>query len=111
MEIHGGAGNSAWNRLSAGSARTKVKMPMKCLTVVIAGALIPLAAFAQQPDMKPFVMDWQNNTASSADVSFLLDAPAGRTGFIGVRDGHLAYPDGRRFRIWGFNITGNANFP
>src|SRR5208283_1703140 len=54
---------------------------------VIAGAFVALAAcaFAQQAEMKPFVMDWQNNSGSSADVGFLLDAPAGRTGFIGVR--------------------------
>ncbi|MGA2115705.1 MAG: hypothetical protein ABSH56_13265 [Bryobacteraceae bacterium] len=80
---------------------------------VIVGAFMALAAcaFAQQAEMKPFVMDWQDNSGSSADVGFLLDAPAGRTGFIGVRDGHLVYPDGRRFRIWGINIVGGASFP
>ena len=44
-------------------------------------------------------------------MSFLLNVPAGKAGFIGVRDGHLAYPDGRRFRIWGINSTANSNFP
>ena len=28
-----------------------------------------------------------------------------------MRNGHLAYPDGRRFRIWGVNITGPGNLP
>jgi hypothetical protein len=73
--------------------------------------LLTYSAVAQQPEMKPFVMDWQNNSGSPVDASFLLNAPAGGIGFIGVRDGHLAYPDGRRFRIWGFNITAAANFP
>jgi hypothetical protein len=35
-----------------------------------------------------------------------LDAPAGRDGFITVRDGHLTKPDGQRLRIWGVNMTG-----
>src|SRR6266542_5118658 len=56
-------------------------------------------------------MDWQHNSGALSDVSFLLDAPAGRHGFITVRGGHLARPDGRRFRIWGVNITGGANLP
>ncbi len=42
---------------------------------------------------------------SPLDISFLLDAPAGKHGFIQVKDGHLATGDGRRFRFWGVNIT------
>jgi len=80
--------------------------------IVAAAVMLSAACASAQPvEMKPFVMDWQNNSASPADVSFLLHAPAGKTGFIGVQDGHLANPDGRLFRIWGINITGNANFP
>src|SRR6185503_16065871 len=40
------------------------------------------------------------------DVRFLLDAPAGKHGFIGVADGHLVTPDGKRFRMWGINLSG-----
>src|SRR5208283_3628325 len=83
--------------------------PRRAITVAF--LLLAACAFAQQAEMKPFVMDWQNNSGSPADVSFLLNAPAGKAGFIGVRDGHLAYPDGRRFRIWGINSTANSNFP
>ena len=61
--------------------------------------------------MQPFVMDWQHNSGALSDVSFLLQAPAGGDGFIAVRDGHLVRPDGRRFRIWGVNITGAGNLP
>ena len=45
-------------------------------------------------------------STSPADVSFLLDAPAGRDGFIRVKDGHLTKPSGERLRIWGVNLTG-----
>ena len=46
-----------------------------------------------------------------ADLSFLLDAPAGRDGFVRARRGHLVRPDGRRFRAWGVNLTGAAALP
>lgn len=54
----------------------------------------------------PFTIDHHERVDSPADISFLLDAPAGRDGFIGVGDGHLVKPDGSRFRIWGVNLTG-----
>ncbi|QDP96030.1 hypothetical protein FOE78_09080 [Microlunatus elymi] len=54
----------------------------------------------------PYVVDHHQRARSEADLSHLLDAPAGRDGFIGVRDGHLVQPDGRRLRIWGVNLTG-----
>ena len=118
-------GSAGFSRRSSSSSSTRLTRFQIVLSTLIApravqisqsvivGAFVALAAcaFAQQAEMKPFVMDWQNNSGSPADVSFLLDAPAGRTGFIGVRDGHLTYPDGRRFRIWGVNMTGSANFP
>ena len=67
--------------------------------------------FAQTPSLAPFAMDWRSNTGALSDVSFLLDAPAGKHGFVGIRDGHLALSSGKRFRIWGVNITGSANLP
>jgi hypothetical protein len=61
---------------------------------------------AQQIPLVPFVIDHRHRVASPADVSFLLDAPAGRDGFVRIRDGHLAKPSGERLRIWGVNLTG-----
>jgi len=61
--------------------------------------------------MQPFVMDWQDHSASLVDLSALLDAPAGRDGPLVTKNGHLATADGRRFRIWGINVTGAACFP
>lgn len=57
--------------------------------------------------MKPFSMDHRRGALarSPVDVSFLLDAPAGKHGFIQMKDGHLATGDGRRIRFWGVNIT------
>ncbi|UFU02845.1 hypothetical protein LQF12_15375 [Ruania suaedae] len=54
----------------------------------------------------PYVIDHHRREPSAADLSFLLDAPAGRDGFVRVQDGHLVRPDGQRLRIWGVNLTG-----
>ncbi|WP_159618371.1 hypothetical protein [Ruania rhizosphaerae] len=56
--------------------------------------------------LAPFVIDHHQREPSAANLSFLLDAPAGRDGFIRVQDGHLVTPDGERLRIWGVNLTG-----
>jgi hypothetical protein len=63
-------------------------------------------AVAQPIPLVPYSVEHQARRDSPADVSFLLDAPAGRDGFIRVRDGHLVKPNGERLRIWGVNLTG-----
>jgi len=68
-------------------------------------------AFAGDSRMVPFEMDWRDNSGSLVNMSFLLDAPAGKDGFIRIENGHLVKPGGGRFRIWGVNVTGAACFP
>jgi hypothetical protein len=61
-----------------------------------------------QSGMAPFTMEHRAaaRAHSPVDVSYLLDAPAGKHGFVVVKDGHLAtHDDGRRIRFWGVNIT------
>src|SRR5215475_4188871 len=56
--------------------------------------------------LKPFTMEHRAAPGvSPADVSFLLDAPAGKSGFIGIRNGHFATADGKRIRFWGVHFT------
>jgi hypothetical protein len=43
------------------------------------------------------------------DFSFLLDAPAGKNGFVTIRDGHF-YAGEKRLRFYGFNIPFGAPF-
>ena len=75
--------------------------------------LSPAATLAAETsDAWPeFPVEWRAAAPSPADVSSVLDAPAGKHGFMRVKDGHLAQPDGRRFRIWGINATGKAALP
>lgn len=56
----------------------------------------------------PFSLPWDDNLTGPTDMSFLLDRPAGATGFIQIAGGHLALGDGRRWRIWGQNLTFGA---
>ena len=76
--------------------------------------VLPLCSFAQSPEatqasgpaLQPFVVNHELRADSNADVRFLLSAPAGQQGFIRASDGHLVTPDGKRFRMWGVNMTG-----
>jgi hypothetical protein len=70
-----------------------------------------LTAAESSDDWPAFPVAWRSAARSPADVSCLLDAPAGKHGFIRVKDGRLALSDGRRFRIWGINATGKACLP
>lgn len=73
--------------------------------------LLPLGHAAEQPRMQPYATDWRYGGQRLASVAFLLDAPAGKDGFIRASNGHLVKPNGERFRVWGMNLTGPANFP
>jgi hypothetical protein len=56
-------------------------------------------------EMKPFMLDHRGGAASAIDLSFLLDAPAGKHGFARIANGHLVTGDGKRLRLWGVNVT------
>jgi len=68
--------------------------------------LTAAACCAQDIPLTPFIVDHHARQDSPIDARFLLDAPAGKHGFITVRDGHLFTSDGQRFRIWGVNLSG-----
>ncbi len=52
----------------------------------------------------------QKNTGT-LDFSHLLDAPAGKHGFVKVKDGHFYFEDNTRARFLGFNIAARSNTP
>ena len=59
------------------------------------------------PALHPFTIDHREALLvhSPVDVSFLLDAPAGKHGFVRALGAHLVTGDGKRIRFWGVNIT------
>jgi hypothetical protein len=48
---------------------------------------------------------------SALDVSFILDKPAGKHGFVGLKDGHFVFADGKPAVFWGVNIVAKDCFP
>jgi hypothetical protein len=89
----------------------------KKLARALAGLLlasVAAASFAQngasgndkEAGWAPFVVDHFAREDSPADMRFLLDGPAGKYGHVQARAGHLYFPNGKRFRCWGVNMTG-----
>jgi hypothetical protein len=76
---------------------------------VTAWLLFFAAGIAAQTDsaLQPFTLDHRKALLahSPVDVSFLLDAPAGKHGFVRAEGAHLVTGDGKRIRFWGVNIT------
>lgn len=65
--------------------------------------------------LQPYVVDHRKAAGSVIDLSFLSEAPAGRTGFVRVENGHVVKPNGEPIRFWGVNLTewtrGSASIP
>ncbi|MFZ5832289.1 MAG: hypothetical protein ACOY3P_19560 [Planctomycetota bacterium] len=58
-------------------------------------------------DWFPFVFPFDDTNLDTIDLTGLLDAPAGKHGFVGVReDGHFYFEDGTRARFFGTNVGG-----
>ena len=92
--------------------RKKLSMAMIGF-LVITFAFFPIQLF-QQKDKTwfSFSTPWNYCKGSSVDVSFLLDAPAGKHGFVTVKDGHFYFENGIRAKFWGVNIhSDKACFP
>jgi len=58
---------------------------------------------SDQTKMVPFSLAplTEDISGTPLDFSFLVDAPAGKHGFVTVKDGHLTFEDGTRARFWG----------
>ena len=56
----------------------------------------------------PWTCPWD---AAPVNVSFLVERPAGRHGFLRVRDAGFVFADGTPIRFWGTTLSAAANFP
>lgn len=55
--------------------------------------------------------DYISSKGTSIDVSFLLDAPAGKHGAVTVKGDKFVFADGTEAKFWGTNIVGKSCFP
>ncbi len=80
-----------------------------CIYLFVAWLLLsPYRVPAQTAGaLQPFTIDHRKalRVHSPVDVSFLLDAPAGKHGFVRAQGAHLVTGDGKRIRFWGVNVT------
>ena len=58
-----------------------------------------------------YIVPWDDTTEGPVDMSYLLDKPAGATGFIRNVDGHFVTGDGKRWRMWGLNLCTDTPLP
>lgn len=80
-------------------------------TIALVLLLTSAARAGEQNDFVPFPVDWQADVNSPADLSFLLDAPAGKAGRVRIAAGHLVCGAGKRLRLWGVNVSMAAGMP
>src|SRR5687767_8276070 len=73
-------------------------------------SLLVCTVSATAAEMFPFVLPWDDSTPTAISLAHLNDKPAGRHGFVHVRDGRLFSGD-QRIRIFGVNVCFGANFP
>lgn len=81
------------------------------LKTFLPGVALAAVAVAAQEPWAPFHLPWEAPPDAAADARFLLDAPAGKHGPIVVRDGHLAFKNGKRARFWATNLSGEGCCP
>jgi hypothetical protein len=82
------------------------------LLVVLALVSACQAGRAQAGDgLFPFTIPWDDSAPSVANVSDWSEKPAGKDGFIAVRDGHFVDGKGERIRFLGTNLCFAGGFP
>lgn len=60
----------------------------------------------------PFYIPWNDTSANATDLSWSIEAPAGKRGFVQVgQDGRFRFQDGTRARFTGFTSVAQANLP
>lgn len=83
-----------------------MKKRFACLMILMTNVTL---LHAELPPMFPFVISY-DAPENAVNVSHFLDAPAGKNGFVRVREGRF-YTDAGEIRFHATNITGPANFP
>ena len=74
------------------------------LTLIFLSSVINLVN-GQNKELKPFVVDHRNAGSAAFDISTILEKPAGKHGFVEIKNGHFFKPNGERLKLWGVNIT------
>ena len=83
-----------------------------CSSLVAALAATVPAATVSHAGWIPFYIPWNDTSRNATDLSWAVEAPAGKGGFVQVGgDGHFQFQDGKRARFTGFVSVAQANLP
>jgi hypothetical protein len=91
-----------------------VKIKLTIIVVVFMLLQLGVTAFAAEDTgaWYPFTIPWDDGKDNVINAGKLvLDAPAGKHGFLTTKDGHFYFEDGTRIRFWGTGLILYANFP
>lgn len=105
---------ASYNGESNKPSRFAGEVPVPLLRVVVPMIVVAVTLHAPllggEPISFPFVLPWDDASATITSVASLNPAPAGAGGFIHPKDGHFYDEKGRRVRFLGVNFTFGANF-
>lgn len=92
-----------------------MKRSVTALAIILALTLImhpALSAGGKDNGWYPFHFPERPDPDSPLNIGkIVLDPPAGKHGFVKVKDGHFYFEDGARAKFWGTNLCFNACFP
>lgn len=92
----------------------KLKILVSLLILSLLSPSLNPFVFSKDDDSEwyPFVIGEKLDPDSPLNIGKLvLDAPAGKHGFVKVKDGHFYFEDGTRAKFWGTNLCFSACFP
>ncbi len=100
--------------VNIGGIMRRIRTTCKCFILMfcmIASCFFPTICFASE--WNSFPIQWDDSVASSTDVStMVLDAPAGKHGFVKVKNGDFYFDgDETKVKFWGVNVTFKGAFP
>lgn len=85
-------------------------MPAQALNLATSPAPAPTPPPAP-PQMFGFALPPFDATKTPVDLSYMNDAPAGKTGFVRTDGEHFVDGQGKRLRFWGVNVNFAGAFP
>ncbi len=82
-----------------------------CVCIVTGLMFASGVCVADDAEMFPFPVKTLDITHDATDMSWMNERPAGKHGFVQVRDGHFADGSGKRIRFLGVNLCNSGAFP
>ncbi|MBD3268282.1 hypothetical protein GF373_16575 [bacterium] len=79
--------------------------------IIIFIALFLIANLGDAQDWQSFHFDFRHNPDTAVNMAHFLDKPAGKHGYVNIRDGRFYKGNGERLRIWGINVSSRMCFP